>query len=356
MRPPKIRSAFTRWAVLTRSGSSSSTVTPPRRICTASRASRTAPTRRTGGRDVPLIAIAMVATSIAEATTAMSRCPYSISTSARSGGINRPWHSGQSGQARPDPVALTILPSVMRRNTVATVAPASTCPGPAPGCARARPRSSAGGAGRGAEPPAELSSGHGGPRGAAPDVIAAGGLPAEEDHRDGQEEHEATRDPHDQAAQVLVGVSAQAWPHPGRRGVVRVEDAVRHGDEDRDDHHGKADHEQVEQLHRVGRARQLGGGRQHGPPQEHRRGHDHEVLDHVDGMHLHGQIVERGQVPDHHHQVETGGGSHGPGEAPPEGEHGGMAEEGLEHPPGRCRGAGAEAWRRPAPGAAPCGR
>ena len=125
MRPPKIRSALTRWAVLTRSGSSSTgdptqqdlhdeqgeqdRAHPP-----DGRPGRPSDRHRDGGHQHG---------GGHHGTEPMAILDQHVGAKR---GINRPWHSGQSGQARPDPVALTTLPSVMRRNTVATVGHAST--------------------------------------------------------------------------------------------------------------------------------------------------------------------------------------------------------------------------------------
>src|SRR5256885_6944017 len=58
-----------------------------------------------------------VATRGTDASTAATRWLYSISAPSSSGGISRPWQSGQSGHASPEPVALTTLPMLISRKT-----------------------------------------------------------------------------------------------------------------------------------------------------------------------------------------------------------------------------------------------
>ena len=47
---------------------------------------------------------------------ATQRWNHSISTLNWNGGMIRPWHNGQSGQARPDPVVRTTEPITIRAN------------------------------------------------------------------------------------------------------------------------------------------------------------------------------------------------------------------------------------------------
>src|SRR5581483_6058451 len=188
--PPRISSAFTRCAVLTRSGSLSSTVTPPRPICTSNSSGSSHASRRSPADARPRRVATLAARISTVAARAESRCPYSISTSARSGGTMEPWQSGQSGQARPEPVALTTLPRVISRNTETTAAKAILA-----------------------------RTGHHRVGGHVA-VVAARVLPAEEDHRERDQEDQAAGDPHDESAQVLVDPGRERVPHPRRRRVV----------------------------------------------------------------------------------------------------------------------------------------
>src|SRR5229473_1898476 len=258
MRPPRISSAFTRWVVLTRSGSLSSTVIAPRAIWTTSRIGRSHASRRSPAGAGPRSVTTLVARISPVAARAERRWLYSMSTSARSGGITEPWQRGQSGHARPEPVALTTLPRVMSTKTAATAARAIL---------------------------ADMGRGPGRAHRA---VGASRDLPAEEDDGEGGQEDHAARDPHDEAAQVLIGLRGEPLPDAGGRRVVRVEQAVRHRDEDGHHHHRQPDHEEVQHLHRVGGAGQLVERRQHRPPQDHRGDHDHEVLHDVHRVLLHG--------------------------------------------------------------------
>src|SRR5215472_1624927 len=139
----------------------------------------------------------IVQTSRMDATAATARWLYSMRTSVRSGGMNRPWQSGQSGHASPEPVALTTFPTVMSRNTAATAAQPSAlgtgCPLPPRRAVGARLATMAH-LGRGER-----------------HVVCSRRLPAEEDHREGEEKDEPAGDPHDEPAEVLVG----ARGHPG---------------------------------------------------------------------------------------------------------------------------------------------
>jgi hypothetical protein len=83
--------ALTRCAVLIRSGSFSSTVIPPSPIWTPSSTSSVQPMRRVAGcPERRRIAMTIVATMRIEASAATRRWLYSMSTSARSGGITLP--------------------------------------------------------------------------------------------------------------------------------------------------------------------------------------------------------------------------------------------------------------------------
>src|SRR4029077_587158 len=195
------------------SGSLSRTVMPPSAIWMASRAGRSQATRRRPGTRVRARASPVVATIRTVAANADSRWLYSINTSARSGGITEPWQSGQSGQARPEPVALTTLPTVIRTKTATTAAQAILA-----------------------------DTGHRPIRARRP-VAAPRGLPAEEDDGERGQEDQPARDPHDEAAQVLVGPRGELRPDARRRRVVGIEQAVRHRDEDGYHHHRQADHE-----------------------------------------------------------------------------------------------------------------
>jgi len=115
-------------------------------------------------------------------------------------------------------------------------------------------------------------------------------------HADGEEEDQTAGDPNDEAAEVLVGVRGEIGQNARRGGVVRVQHAPRHGDEDRDDDHGQADHK-IEHLHRIGSARQFRRGRKHGPPQMTAATMIMRLLDDVHTVMIHGQIVEGRQMP-----------------------------------------------------------
>src|SRR6185295_12173074 len=231
---------------LIRSGSFSSTVIAPRAIWTTSRTGRSHVSRRSPPGAGPRSVTTLVARISTVAASAERRWLYSISTSARSGGITEPWQRGQSGHASPEPVALTTLPSVIRRKTATTAAQATLA-------AMTR-----------------TGQGHRG-------VVAARALPAEEDDgKRGQEDH-APRDPHDEPAQVLVRAGGELRPDPRRGSVVRVEQAVGHRDEDGHHHHRQAHHEEVEHLDRIGGAGQLVERGEHRPPQDDRAGHHQEV-------------------------------------------------------------------------------
>src|SRR6266446_6395761 len=199
MRPARIKSAFTRWAVLTSPGSLKSTVTPPRPICATRRATRTR-LRRRGARAVVRRQVRTTVTSSSRVKgMALSRWLNSIRTWVSAGGSRRPWHRGQSGQPRPEPVALTILPMVMRRKRATMAAHVQA---------------------RGGQPRGGLSAMRGSRR-RHRDVVAARGLPAEEDHADGDQEDETAWNPHDEAAQVLVDVRRERLPYTRRRLVDR---------------------------------------------------------------------------------------------------------------------------------------
>src|SRR5215813_8070595 len=109
-----------------------------------------------------------------------------MSTSGRRGGISLPWQSGQSGQARPDPVALTTFPMAISRNTAITAAQVNLFMTEI------------------LSPP--VGRFHGGQRG----VGSARRLPSEEHHGDGDEEDHASRNPHDEAAEILIGLRREA--------------------------------------------------------------------------------------------------------------------------------------------------
>src|SRR5215510_7438397 len=208
--PARMRSAFTRCAVLTRLGSLKSTVMPPSAICRATSPSRTMLSRRGARACVRRqVRITVVSRSTVKGM-AFTRWLHSMSTSVCAGGRSRPWQSGQSGQLRPDPVALTMLPMVMSRKRATIVA-------------QANPRGMLA-----AMRHADRRHGH---------VITARGLPAEEYDADRDEEDEPAGDPHDETAQVLIEVRGEDGPDAGGGRIVRIQYALRHRDEDRHDDH-----------------------------------------------------------------------------------------------------------------------
>src|SRR5205823_14555080 len=167
--------------------------------------------RRARGSGDCRIVTTTVATSRIEASAATRRWLYSINTSAENRGMTWPWQSGQSGHARPEPVALTTLPMLISTNTEAS-----------PAQARAR--------GLVISPAMpDLGDRQG-------DVVASVGLPPEEHDRDGDQEDEPTGNPHDDPTQVLVSLRRQHAPHARCGRVVRVQHVVRHRDEDGDHH------------------------------------------------------------------------------------------------------------------------
>ena len=115
-------SAANRCAVTIGAGSSVSTVMPPRITCTIRATTATAMSRFS-----PAESRCLNHTSAAHATTstpttlAVRRWEYSMRTWYSNGGMICPWQRGQSGQPRPDSVARTSPPMVIRANVTTTV-------------------------------------------------------------------------------------------------------------------------------------------------------------------------------------------------------------------------------------------
>src|SRR6185436_7319805 len=181
-------SAVRRCTVLTSGDSPRSTVTPPRTICAMSRPTSATASRRSAGAVARRQVRKAVATSSTEKSGTARRWRNSIQISVPPGGITRPWHRGQSGQPSPEPVELTILPSVITSAR-------------APTASQARRRGSLAATAR-------LGGSH-------RDVVAARRLPAEEHHRQRDEEDEAAGDPHDESTQMLIGARGERLPDPG---------------------------------------------------------------------------------------------------------------------------------------------
>ncbi len=100
------------------------TVSPPSTIWTTtspSTASAVVPASGTVRRTTNAANAVARTSTVTDAAT--RRCAYSISTGPSRGGISRPWQSGQSGQAMPDPLIRTNPPS--RMSTYAAIAVAT---------------------------------------------------------------------------------------------------------------------------------------------------------------------------------------------------------------------------------------
>ena len=130
MRSARMASAKKRWSVTIGGGSSVMTATPPSPACvniTTSVMAAGTSARRV--RSSPVRAARKATTNIAATSSptmaAVSRWEYSIRTWYSNGGMMLPWQSGQSGQARPDPVTRTKLPRLIRKTVVIAAASAS---------------------------------------------------------------------------------------------------------------------------------------------------------------------------------------------------------------------------------------
>ena len=104
-------SAFARWTVTQVSGSSRRTVIAPRIAWSQYRTTAT-PTNTSARRSRRYRASVQTASaaSVRPATIARKRCSHSMRVATSSDGRNWPWHSGQSGQPRPEPVTRTMPP------------------------------------------------------------------------------------------------------------------------------------------------------------------------------------------------------------------------------------------------------
>ena len=115
--------AVARCAVTISGGSSWRTVMPPRMTWkTSSTDAAVAGQRMDRCCRYRSHATTRVASTSSPTTEAASRCVYSMRTSRSKGGMTCPWHMGQSGQPKPDPVTRTTPPMTMSTYMAAAVA------------------------------------------------------------------------------------------------------------------------------------------------------------------------------------------------------------------------------------------
>src|SRR5262245_5348102 len=117
MRQPTMIMARPRWTATSHGVSSLTTTTPPRPPSTATAISEAVASHATIGLRERYTAhaattVAMMSTPVIAPTV---RWEYSMIAFRSAGGYGRPWHSGQSGQPRPEPVTRTTPPSAIWR-------------------------------------------------------------------------------------------------------------------------------------------------------------------------------------------------------------------------------------------------
>ena len=154
--------------------------------------------------------------------------------------------------------------------------------------------------------------------------------PAQEEDAHHDDVADINGDPHDEAAELLVGRGGDA---PGARGgdVRRVE-RRREGEASAEQHGGHTAQEEVEHLAAESEARQVARGAEQRPPEQHTGGDEGEVLKNMQRAIDQRGIVERGRVPHEEIGVEEYEGHCRVGQEARGGEERSIAHDGTQEP------------------------